>query len=44
MVNKGTYGLATYSVKHDFLATYCSFCVILNSSKVRHSRPGRRYN
>ena len=26
-----------------WLSSYCSFCVILNSTKVRHFRPGRRY-
>ena len=26
-----------------WLSSYCSFCVIMNSLKVRHSRPGRRY-
>ena len=26
-----------------WLSSYCSFCVILNSTKVRHFHPGRRY-
>ena len=26
-----------------WLSSYCSFCVILNSMKVRYFRPGRRY-
>ena len=26
-----------------WLSSYCSFCVILNSTKVRHLRPGRRF-
>ena len=26
-----------------WLSSYCSFCVILNLTKVRHFRPGRRY-
>ena len=39
MVNRGTKGLATYSLKRYFIASYYSFCVIMNSSKVHHVDP-----